>query len=48
LKVEMLANIIQVTGATVFSVGVGIIFPPAGLIVAGLLAMAFGISLEKS
>jgi hypothetical protein len=44
----MLANIIQVAGAVVVSLGVGLIFPPAGVIVAGVLAIVFGISLEKS
>jgi hypothetical protein len=44
----MLANIIQVSGAVLLSLGVGLIFPPAGLIVAGVLAILFGISLERA
>lgn len=42
-----MASWIQITGAVLFSVGVGLVFVPAGIIVAGALAMAFGISLEK-
>ena len=42
-----MASWIQITGALLFSVGVGLIFIPAGIIVAGALAIAFGISLEK-
>jgi|TARA_R110000803_G_scaffold179094_1_gene241528 hypothetical protein len=44
----MLANIIQVSGAVLLSLGVGLIFPPAGVIVAGILAIVFGISLERA
>lgn len=43
----MIANTVQIIGAVVVSVGVGLIFPPAGVIVAGVLAIVFGISLEK-
>ena len=44
----MLANIIQVSGAILLSLGVGLIFPPAGVMVAGVLAILFGISLERA
>lgn len=43
----MIASTVQVVGALGVAVGVGLIFPPAGIIIAGLLAIAFGISLEK-
>jgi hypothetical protein len=43
----MMANTVQVIGAVGVSVGVGLIFLPAGVITAGLLAILFGISLEK-
>ena len=42
-----MANTVQVIGAISVAVGVGLIFPPAGIITAGLLAIVFGISLEK-
>jgi hypothetical protein len=42
-----MASLIQVLGAVLVSVGVGIVFPPAGMIIAGALAIVFGISLEK-
>jgi hypothetical protein len=43
----MTASTIQVIGAVSVAVGVSFIFLPAGLIIAGLLAIAFGISLEN-
>lgn len=43
----MIANTLQVIGAVGVAVGVGLIFLPAGLIVAGLAGIAFGISLEN-
>ncbi len=44
----MKATIIQITGATLIAVGAGIIFPPLGLIVAGVAALTFGIALERN
>lgn len=43
----MVANILQITGATAISAGVSLVFPPAGLIVAGIFAVLFGLSLER-
>lgn len=43
----MAANILQVIGAVCVAIGVSLIYLPAGLIVAGLAAIAFGISLEN-
>jgi hypothetical protein len=43
----MTANTLQVTGAVAIAIGVGLIFLPAGLVVAGLAAILFGISLEN-
>jgi hypothetical protein len=42
-----MASSIQIIGALTLSVGVGLVYPPAGIIVAGILALVFGISLEK-
>jgi hypothetical protein len=43
----MTANTLQVTGEVAIAIGVGLIFLPAGLVVAGLAAILFGISLEN-
>jgi hypothetical protein len=43
----MMASLIQIAGAILVSIGLGIIFLPAGMIMAGALAIVFGISLEK-
>ena len=42
-----MASLIQIAGAILVSVGLGVIFLPAGMIMAGALAIVFGISLEK-
>lgn len=42
-----MAEILQVVGALLISIAVLVIFPPAGLIVAGLFAIAFGVALER-
>jgi hypothetical protein len=42
-----MASSIQIVGALGISVGVGLVYLPAGIIVAGILALVFGISLEK-
>ena len=42
-----MASWIQIVGALTLAFGVGLVYPPAGIIVAGILALVFGISLEK-
>ncbi len=37
----------QVAGAIAVSVGIGLIFIPAGIITAGLFSILFGIALER-
>jgi hypothetical protein len=44
----MTATIMQAAGATLISIGAGLVFIPAGLIIAGVFAVAFGISLERN
>lgn len=39
--------ITQVAGATAVSVGIGLMFVPAGIIAAGLFSLLFGIALER-
>lgn len=43
----MTATILQAVGSAVLAIGVALIYPPAGVITAGLLAIAIGISLER-
>lgn len=43
----MSAIVLQVLGVAAIAVGAGLIFIPAGLIVAGLACVAFGVSLER-
>ena len=43
-----IATIVQVAGSLALSVGVGLVFFPAGLVVAGVLAVLFGIAMEKN
>ena len=42
-----MASSIQIIGALTVALGVGLVYLPAGIIVAGILALVFGISLEK-
>lgn len=42
-----MASSVQILGAILVSLGVGIVLPPAGIVVAGILTIVFGISLEK-
>lgn len=42
-----MANTLQIAGALITAVGVGLIFLPAGIILAGVFALAFGIALER-
>jgi len=44
----MTATILQILGAALVSAGAGFIYPPLGLIVAGVAALVFGIALERS
>jgi hypothetical protein len=44
----MTATIMQISGAVLIAIGAGLVFLPAGLIVAGVFAVAFGISLERN
>ena len=43
----MVANILQIGGAVLMTVGAGLIWLPAGLLVAGAFAILFGLSLER-
>lgn len=43
----MVATILQVAGITLVSVGVGLWFLPAGVVVAGLGLVLFGIAIER-
>jgi hypothetical protein len=38
---------LQVLGATLISTGIGVIFVPAGIVVAGVFSVLFGLALER-
>jgi hypothetical protein len=42
-----MATILQVAGALGISIGASLIFVPAGLILAGIFALLFGLALER-
>ena len=43
----MVANVLQIGGLIAVAVGAGLVFVPAGLIVAGVGAVLFGLALER-
>lgn len=43
-----MANLIQISGAALIAIGVGLIFPPLGVIMAGAFALVFGIAMERA
>lgn len=44
----MKATILQILGAGLVSAGAAVIYPPLGLIIAGVAALIFGIAMERS
>ena len=42
-----MATTLQIIGASAISVGAGFIFIPAGLIIAGIFALLFGLAAER-
>ena len=42
------AVVTQVAGAIAVSIGIGLIFIPAGIIVGGIFSILFGIALERT
>lgn len=43
-----MANIIQIAGATLTAIGVGLIYPPLGIIIAGVFTLVFGVAMERA
>jgi hypothetical protein len=43
-----MATVLQAAGAVAISIGAGLIFIPAGIIIGGVFAVAFGIALERN
>lgn len=43
----MVATIFQAAGAALIAIGVGVVFPPAGLVVAGVGVLLFGLAIER-
>lgn len=42
-----MATILQAAGAAIITLGVGLIYVPAGLIIGGSFAVMFGVALER-
>jgi hypothetical protein len=42
-----MAMLAQILGATAIAVGAGLIYLPAGVIIAGVFAILFGIAVER-
>jgi hypothetical protein len=43
----MLATILQVTGVSLVAIGAALIYPPLGIILAGVGALVFGLAVER-
>lgn len=43
----MVANLVQIVGATTIALGAGLIYPPAGVMLAGAFVLIFGLALER-
>lgn len=44
---KLTSTILQISGATLICFGAGMLFLPAGIILAGAFAVLFGIALER-
>lgn len=42
-----MAAILQIAGASLITLGVGLMFVPAGLIIGGVFAVLFGLAIER-
>lgn len=45
---KLTATITQISGATLICLGAGMLFVPAGVMLAGAFAVLFGIALERT
>jgi hypothetical protein len=43
----MIATIFQAAGAALIAIGVGAVFPPLGVVVAGVGVLLFGLAIER-
>ncbi len=43
----MVATLFQASGLALVAIGVGVVFPPAGLVVAGVGVFVFGLAIER-
>jgi hypothetical protein len=41
------ANVLQIIGAAAVSIGAGLVFIPAGIMLAGMFLLVFGVALER-
>lgn len=47
MKLKLATLALQTAGATAISTGVFLVFPPAGVVVAGVFLLLFGLALER-
>lgn len=47
MKTNLVVTTLQASGATLISTGAFLLFPPAGLVVAGAFLILFGIAVER-
>jgi hypothetical protein len=43
----MIATLFQASGLALVAIGVGVVFPPAGLVIAGIGLFVFGLAIER-
>jgi hypothetical protein len=47
MKKDFLAIVLQTAGATAVSTGVFMLFPPVGVVTAGIFLLLFGLAVER-
>lgn len=47
MKINLVTLALQSSGATLISTGAFLLFPPAGLVVAGAFLVLFGVAVER-
>lgn len=44
----MIANVLQISGAATVALGLGLWWPPLGVIALGIFAILFGLAMERN
>lgn len=47
MKNALIALTLQAAGATAISTGLFLVFPPAGIVIAGVFLLMFGLAIER-